>query len=92
MIVEGVGSGRRELAEWIDAIVWVQADVAVTLARDRERIAAGEITQDAYDDWMRQERVFHSEQRTWTRASQVVCGSPQRALSLGTFLAGTVER
>jgi hypothetical protein len=73
--VEGVGAGRRELAAYFDGIIWVQADLDQTLARDQKRVTAGEITLDAYKGWMRQERPFQAEQKTWTRARVIVCGS-----------------
>ena len=80
LIVEGVGAGRRELAVYFDAIIWVQSDVNQTLARDRKRVAAGEINADAYADWMAQERPFQADQETWVRAHLIVCGSasPER--------------
>jgi hypothetical protein len=75
LIVEGVGAGRRELAAYFDAIIWVQSDLDQTLARDRKRVAAGEINPDAYADWMAQERPFQADQETWVRALLIVCGS-----------------
>jgi hypothetical protein len=75
LIVEGVGAGRRELAPYFDAIIWVQSDLDQTLARDRKRVAAGEINPDAYADWMAQERPFQADQETWVRALLIVCGS-----------------
>jgi hypothetical protein len=75
LIVEGVGAGRRELAAYFDAIVWVQSDLDQTLARDGKRVAAGEINADSYADWMAQERPFQAEETTWARAQLIVCGS-----------------
>jgi hypothetical protein len=75
LIVEGVGAGRRELAPYFDTIIWVQSDLDQTLARDRKRVAAGEINPDAYADWMAQERPFQADQETWVRALLIVCGS-----------------
>ena len=76
LIVEGVGAGRRKLAAYFDAVIWVQSDLDQTLARDRKRVAAGEINPDAYADWMAQERPFQADQETWLRAQLIVCGSP----------------
>jgi hypothetical protein len=75
LIVEGVGAGRRELASHLDGIIWIQSDLDETLARDKQRVAAGEISATAYADWMQQERPFHASQETWTRARMIVCGS-----------------
>lgn len=47
LIVEGVGAGRRELADLIDGIVWVQADLDVTHRRDAARITSGETDEAA---------------------------------------------
>lgn len=75
VIVEGVGAGRRELADLLDGVVWVQADLDVTRRRDAARIAAGEISAEAYAQWMREEIPFVAEQRTWERAFAVVAGT-----------------
>lgn len=87
LVVEGVGAGRRELASCVDGTIWVQSDLNETLARDRERVAAGEISLSAYDDWMQQERPFQADQKTWIRAQQIVCGSPAEELPSGYVLA-----
>jgi hypothetical protein len=76
IIVEGVGAGRRELAGLLDGIVWVQADLDLTRRRDAARIAAGEMSADAYAQWMAEERPFVARQRTWERAFAVVAGAP----------------
>ena len=83
LIVEGVGAGRQQLAAYLDATIWVQADLDQTLARDRQRMAAGEISADTYADWMAQERPFQAEQETWSRAQLAVCGSASPAQSDG---------
>jgi hypothetical protein len=90
LILEGVGAGRRELATYLDGIIWVQADLDETLARDRDRVAAGEISPSAYDDWMEHERPFQAEQQTWNRARQIVCGSPSEELPTDYVLVGTL--
>lgn len=79
VVVEGAGAGRRELVELLDGIVWVHADLAVTQRRDATRLAAGEISEDAYAQWMREELPFVAEQRAWERAFAVVAGTPTLA-------------
>jgi hypothetical protein len=86
IIVEGVGAGRRELAELLDGIVWVQADRELTERRDAARVAAGEIGADAYAQWMREERPFVAEQRAWERAFAVVAGTPELRFDAATEL------
>jgi uridine kinase len=76
VIVEGVGAGRRELTELLDGVVWVQADLQVIQRRDAARVAAGEISENAYAEWMREELPFVADQRAWERAFAVVAGTP----------------
>lgn len=44
--------------------------------RDAARVAAGEIAEDAYADWMREELPLVADQRAWERAFAVVAGTP----------------
>jgi hypothetical protein len=76
LIVEGVGAGRHELADLIDGIVWVQADLDVSLRRDAARLASGEIDEAAYARWMQEEIPFVGDQRAWERAFAIVAGTP----------------
>jgi hypothetical protein len=88
-VIEGDGAGRREAAHLIDALIWVQSDEREAerraLARDRDPDAAdianipadGPPAQARRDAWIAEERPFNTAQRTWERASIVVCGTPQ---------------
>jgi hypothetical protein len=76
VVVEGVGAGRRELAHLLDAVVWVHADLDGTVRRDAVRLAAGEMSEEAYADWMAEEHPFVAAQRTWERAFAIVHGTP----------------
>ncbi len=80
MVVEGVGAGRRELGAYLDAVIWVQSDLCHTQARDQQRVAAGEITAEAYLAWMAEERPFQAKHQTWARANLIVCGSAEASL------------
>src|SRR5918998_749506 len=73
--IEGVGSGRRSLVEYIDSVIWVQADRDITARRDRDRIQAGEIDQAGYEGWMSEENPFQATERTWERADLIVSGA-----------------
>jgi hypothetical protein len=73
--IEGVGSGRRSLVEYIDSVIWVQADRDITARRDRDRIQAGEIDQAGYEGWMSEEIPFQATERTWERADLIVSGA-----------------
>ena len=74
LLVEGVGSGRRSLAPRLDGIVWVEALPADRDRRDRADVAAGLISADNFDSWMREEIPFVEAERTWERADLVVAG------------------
>ena len=76
LVVEGVGSSRRALAQLLDASVWVQSDLAVLERRDAARVQAGEISPAAYASWMAEERTFLAADRPWERADLVVAGTP----------------
>jgi hypothetical protein len=73
--IEGVGSGRRSLVEYIDSVIWVHADRDIAERRDRDRIQAGEIDQAGYEGWMSEEVPFQATERTWERADLIVSGA-----------------
>jgi hypothetical protein len=74
VIVEGVGIGRRELATYFDALVWVQTDEDEARRRGLER--DGPEAADFWDEWQRAEDPFQVEQRPWERAGLIVSGTP----------------
>jgi hypothetical protein len=73
--IEGVGAGRRSLGGYLDAVIWVQADLDITERRDLDRIRAGEIDQAGYEGWMSEEISFQATERTWERADLIVSGT-----------------
>jgi energy-coupling factor transporter ATP-binding protein EcfA2 len=81
LIVEGVGAGRRELTDLLDAVVWVQSDFELAerrgLARDIAKGINGdeEETVSFWHEWMAEEVVFLAQQRPWERACVVVAGT-----------------
>jgi hypothetical protein len=75
VVIEGVGSGRRSLADHVDAVIWLQADLDITERRDRARVEAGEISQVSYEGWMAEEVPFQANERTWERANLIVSGA-----------------
>jgi hypothetical protein len=86
VLVEGVGSCRREVRSFLDATVWVHArpDVA-----RRRVIAKGIGTEELIDDWMTQENAFLAEQRPWESADLLVAGElgqPSRDGSYGNVV------
>lgn len=74
VIVEGVGIGRRELSEYVDALLWVQTDEAE--ARRRGLARDGADAADFWAEWQAAEDPFQAEQRPWERAGLVVSGMP----------------
>ena len=87
LVIEGVGAGRREAADLIDTVIWVQADEREigrrSVARAADRPAA-DLANRAVDGapfdeegWMAEEIPFNAVQRTWERADIIVCGTPE---------------
>ena len=77
LIVEGVGCSRIEVARWLDASVWVQADERVLDKRNAARIASGETTSAGVAGWMSEEWPFLAADRPWERATKIVAGTPE---------------
>lgn len=77
VVIEGVGAGRRGLADLVDGVIWVQSDLDVADRRNEER-NAGEVDPRGYLGWMAEEVPFQADQRTWERADLVICGSSDR--------------
>jgi hypothetical protein len=72
VVLEGVGAGRRELADLVDTLVWVQSDADDArkrgIARDGGNVAF-------WDEWEAEEVPFLDQQRPWERADVFVAGS-----------------
>ncbi len=76
LVLEGVGSGRAELATMITVLVWVTAPRP--LRRERGLARDGEAFAPQWDGWMRQEDAHFATQRTAERADVVVDGTGDR--------------
>lgn len=77
LVVEGVGSSRRQLAPLLDASVWVQSDLPQIERRNAVRVRAGELTESTFQAWMGEEDPFLADERPWERADLVVAGTPE---------------
>jgi hypothetical protein len=88
LVVEGVGSGRREFRPHVDAVVFVDTDEAVRRARDAVRVATGEISPQGYLSWMREEDAFFALDRPWEHADVVVPGNADPAGGSGRAGSG----
>ena len=86
LVVEGVGAGRRELVDLLDAVVWVQSDFEVAERRGIARDIAQGVNGDAeaavqfWHEWMAEELAFVADQRPWERACAIVAGTPPPGL------------
>jgi hypothetical protein len=72
LIVEGVGAGRRELGDLLDAAVWVQSDRDVARERGIAR-DGGDVT--GWDEWQSEEVPYLERDRPWERADVIVAGT-----------------
>jgi hypothetical protein len=79
LIIEGVGTGRREAAHLVDALIWVQSDQAEAERRSLARVGqpGGPRTLQDLREWMAEEDLFLADQRPWERADLVVAGTPR---------------
>jgi len=81
VVVEGVGSGRRELSPLLDAVIWVQSDHQEAerkgLARDLQEGVNGDAEEAArfWHEWQTEELPFLLDQRPWERATAIVRGT-----------------
>jgi energy-coupling factor transporter ATP-binding protein EcfA2 len=77
VIVEGAGAARRELMHVVDAVVWVQSDMAEAERRGIERDGGDQAAVSFWHLWMAEELPFMAQQRPWTRAKVIVAGTPE---------------
>lgn len=78
LLVEGVGVGRRSLAPYLDALIWVETPGPVTAARNAARIGlpGGPQSAEHLRDWLAEEDPLLDAERPWERADLVVHGAP----------------
>ena len=77
VMIEGAGSARRELMHLIDAVVWVQSDLAEAERRGIERDGGDQAAISFWHLWMAEELPFMADQRPWIRADVIVAGTPR---------------
>ncbi|WP_432524531.1 hypothetical protein [Kineococcus sp. SYSU DK006] len=89
VLLEGVGAAQRELAPFLDAVVWVQSDAALAerrgIARDVAEGVNGDLERATafWHEWAAEELRFLRDQRPWERADLVVAGTPVTPLAAG---------
>ena len=79
LVIEGDGAGRQEVADVVDALIWVQSDECEAERRALSRIGKPNEppTLRHYREWMAEEIPFNAVHRTWERADVIVCGTPE---------------
>lgn len=77
VIIEGAGAARHELMHLVDAVAWVQSDMAEAERRGIERDGGGQAAVSFWHLWMAEELPFMAQQRPWTRANVIVAGTPR---------------
>ncbi len=76
VIVEGAGAARHELMGLVDAVVWVQSDMAEAERRGIERDGGDQAAVSFWHLWMAEELPFMARQQPWARANVIVAGTP----------------
>jgi uridine kinase len=74
LILEGVGSTQASVRAELAVAIWVETDEPTRLARDAERVAAGEISTASYEGWMAEENAYVTAHRPWEDADLVING------------------
>jgi len=87
LIVEGVGAGRAELADLLDALVWVQSDAVVARERGIARDGGDAAAVAEWDEWQGEEVPFLARDRPWERADLIVAGTGAGDPPAGTVFA-----
>ena len=77
LLIEGVGAGRTELSDLLDAVVWVQSHEPEARRRGIERDGGDAAAEAFWDEWDAEEVPFLEGQAPWARADLVVCGTPE---------------
>jgi uridine kinase len=75
LILEGVGATQPSVRAELAVTIWVETDEPTRLARDAERVAAGEISTASYEGWMADENAYVTAHRPWEAADLVINGS-----------------
>lgn len=92
LIVEGVSSGRKSLAELADLVVWVQSDNEQARTRGIERDMQSERPDPVeaerfWDEWMSTETPYLNKERSWEHAQLIVNGTPTDSDGEGTYIS-----
>ncbi len=75
--VEGTGIIRQELAQWIDASIWIQADLDVQERRLIARDGDSPAQQKHVAAWLAEELPFLLREQPWQKATMIVAGASE---------------
>ncbi|MCW6007892.1 dephospho-CoA kinase [Micromonospora sp. CPCC 205371] len=70
LVVEGTGAGAREVAQYLSALVWLDAPDGVR--RERALARDGDVYAPHWDRWARQEDAFYADHDVRSRADVVI--------------------
>ena len=74
LFVEGVGASQASIRAEYDLVFWVESEEPTRFARDRVRLAAGEMSDDDFTSWMAEEYAYTTRERPWEHADLLVYG------------------
>lgn len=77
VLLEGVSSARRVVADRLTFAIWVETPRPMRLARGLDR--DGEAMRPQWDAWMAEEDAHYARDRTRDRADLIVDGAPSAA-------------
>ena len=77
VLLEGVSSSRRAVADRLSLAIWVEAPRQVRLARGIAR--DGEAMRHQWEKWMAEEDGHYARDRTKERADVIIAGAPSVA-------------
>jgi hypothetical protein len=92
LVVEGCGAARRRLAHLLDAVVWVQSDMAEEDRRLLDRDGDTPENRAFTADWDAVEVPLLTAEAAWERADVVVAGTPPVPPPPGHVLVGRAGR
>jgi hypothetical protein len=84
LVVEGVGASQASVRAEYDLVIWVESEEPTRFARDRVRLAAGEMSDEDFTSWMAEEYAYTTRERPWEHADLLVYGGQSIPYELAT--------
>ena len=76
--LEGTGAAQRGLTQWLDAVVWIQADLTASASTCVTREGGTQAAVERSHEWQAAEAAFFTADRPWQRAGLVIAGTGLR--------------